>query len=112
MNLIMSLNQYTLFNAAFDHTDIGAAAHGQIREKATNAGLNPELLIDNSQDCMLWGFISPAHVYLANVRSLDGGTIQSFVEQKIAAWHPVLRRVIAGLTLAAYHSIPSRPCCP
>lgn len=95
MNLIMPPSRYTLFNAVFDHTHTSVEALNGIRERAKAAGLDPELLFDDTQDYLLWAFIAPASAYPTDVHSLDGHALQHFVKQMIEGWHPDLHRLIA-----------------
>jgi 2-polyprenyl-6-methoxyphenol hydroxylase-like FAD-dependent oxidoreductase len=94
MNLMMAPSQYTVFTAPFEQAHMSLAARNRIREKAKVLGLDEDLLIDNSQDYMLWAFIALNDAFPSDVRSLDGCALQRLVGQIIETWHPDLRRLL------------------
>ena len=71
MNLIMPLDPYCLFNAVFERTHTSAETTNSVCERAKAAGLNPDLLVDNTQDYLLWGFFTQADSYPVDMQSLD-----------------------------------------
>jgi 2-polyprenyl-6-methoxyphenol hydroxylase-like FAD-dependent oxidoreductase len=96
LNLIMPPDRYCLFSAPFDHTNTSSEGQHNIQERAKAAGLNPELLIDNTQDYLLWGFLTPSSEYTVDMQRLDGHDLLHVVGQKIAGWHPDVRRLVAA----------------
>jgi 2-polyprenyl-6-methoxyphenol hydroxylase-like FAD-dependent oxidoreductase len=96
MNLIMSPRRYTLFTAAFDHRPAAVDVLTSIRTRAQASGLDPDLLFDATSDYILWGFITPADEYPADSARRDGPALQHLVSQRIARWHPDLRRLITA----------------
>ncbi len=95
MNLIMALDPYCLFAAPFDRTHISAEARSLVRERATVAGLNPDLLIDTTQDYLLWGFFTHQQAYPVDMQRLDELRRLAVVSQMTERWHPALRRIFA-----------------
>ena len=95
MNLMMAPSHTTLFTTAFDHTPLSAVARKRLGEKAKALGLDAALLMDNSGDYILWALLAPGDAYPPGVRSLEGCGLQRFVGQRIEAWHPALRRLVA-----------------
>lgn len=95
MNLIMPGDGYCLFSAPFEHTSASAEALNSIREKAKAASLNPDLLIDTTQDYILWGLFGHMHDYPDNAQHLDGQGLLRVAGQITEKWHPDLRRLVA-----------------
>ena len=95
MNLTMPTDGYCLFSAPFEHTYMSAEALDSIREKAKAAGLNPDLLIDNTQDYVLWGLFGHMHDFPDDARHLDGQGLLRVMGQITEKWHPDLRRLVA-----------------
>lgn len=92
MNLMMAPKQYTLFNAVYEHTTVDARI--RIGEYAKALGLKEDLLIDTSQNYLLWAFIAPNDAYPSDVHRLDGRSLQHFVALSIESWHSTLRRLV------------------
>ncbi|MBO0778670.1 MAG: FAD-dependent monooxygenase [Ktedonobacteraceae bacterium] len=95
MNLIMALDPYCLFTAPFDRTHTSAEAQGLVRERAKAARLNPDLLVDETQDYLLWGFFTHRQSYPVDLQPLDEPGRLAVVGQMTERWHPVLRRIFA-----------------
>jgi len=94
-NLIMPRDRYFMVNNPFDRGPASDEALNRIYEKAKAAGLNPDLLIDNTPDSLLWGFFAPINGYSLDMRSLDGHGLQRVIGQMIERWHPDVRRLVA-----------------
>lgn len=95
MNLIMPPEPYCLFTAPFDHTHTAVETRNNLREKARDAGLNPDLLLEKTQDYLLWGFFAHASAYPVGMQDLDESGLLRVVSQMIKRWHPELQRLIA-----------------
>ncbi|HTK07563.1 MAG TPA: NAD(P)/FAD-dependent oxidoreductase [Ktedonobacteraceae bacterium] len=95
MNFIMPPDRYCLFNAPFDHVGTSAEARNRAFESAKIAGLNPDLLIDDEQDYILWGFLAHTDEYPADMQQFDKQSILRTVIQMTRGWHPDLRRFVA-----------------
>jgi 2-polyprenyl-6-methoxyphenol hydroxylase-like FAD-dependent oxidoreductase len=95
MNLITPLGPYCLFTAPFERTHTSAEAQNRVRERAKEASLNPNLLIDDTQDYLLWGFFTHFREYPVEMRDLDEYGLLCVVAQMIERWHPDLRRIVA-----------------
>jgi len=67
-----------------------------VRERAKAAGLNPELLVDNTQDYLLWAFLTSSSEYRSDMQRLDGPGLLRVVGQMIEGWHPDVRRLVAA----------------
>jgi 2-polyprenyl-6-methoxyphenol hydroxylase-like FAD-dependent oxidoreductase len=59
------------------------------------AGLNPDLLIDATQDYLLWGFFTHQQHYPVDLQHLDEQGLLRVVGQMTERWHPALRRIFA-----------------
>lgn len=94
MNLIFPPSRFTMFNAPFHRAATSADALARIGARADAADLDLELLLDKTQDYMLWAFIAHADAYPADAHSLDGRALQQLVGEMAAGWHPVLRQLI------------------
>jgi 2-polyprenyl-6-methoxyphenol hydroxylase-like FAD-dependent oxidoreductase len=94
-NLIIPPNRYFLVNAPFDRAPASAETLSNTCEKAKAAGLNPDLLIDNTPDHTFWGFYAHTNEYSLDMRNLDGHNLQHAVGQMIEGWHPDVCRLIA-----------------
>ena len=95
MNLIMPLDPYCLFAAPFDRTHTSAEARSLVHERAKAAGLDPNLLVDTTQDYLLWGFFTHQQEYPAEMKRLDEQGRLAVVGQMMEKWHPDLRRLVA-----------------
>jgi 2-polyprenyl-6-methoxyphenol hydroxylase-like FAD-dependent oxidoreductase len=94
-NLIIPPDRYFLVNAPFDRVPASAEALNSVCEKAKAAGLNPELLIDNTPDHILWGFYAHTNEYSVDMQCLDGHGLQHVVGEMMEGWHPDVCRFIA-----------------
>ncbi len=96
MNLILPPDRYCLFTAPFVRKHLSVEALDSARERAKTAGLNPNLLVDDTQDYLLWAFIARPTEYPADMQHLDTHQLLRVVDQMIERWHPDLRRFIAA----------------
>jgi 2-polyprenyl-6-methoxyphenol hydroxylase-like FAD-dependent oxidoreductase len=94
-NLIMPPDRYFLASFPIDRVPASAEALNSVCEKAKAAGLNPELLIDNTPDHMLWGFFAPINECSLDMRCLDGHGLQRVVGEMMEGWHPDVCRLVA-----------------
>jgi len=96
MNLIMPVDRYCLFSAPFDHSNTSPEALHNVRERAKAAGLNPELLVDNTQDYLLWAFLTSSSEYRSDMQRLDGPGLLRVVGQMIEDGIQNVRRLVAA----------------
>ena len=96
MNLVLPPDRDCLFTAPFDHLHISAEALNSIHERVRATGLTPDLLVDHTQDYLLWAFIARASEYPVGMSSLDEDGLLHVVDQMMEGWHPDLRRVVAA----------------
>jgi 2-polyprenyl-6-methoxyphenol hydroxylase-like FAD-dependent oxidoreductase len=80
-----------LFTSAFDGrrrmSDAIARGHDL-------AGLDPQLLLDDVSDYVLWAFITHRRHFPANSSALDGVELKELVSRMVQGWHPTLRRIV------------------
>lgn len=95
LNLIMPSRPYTLFTAVFDQEQPSPEAWERICEKAGLAGLDPAVLVDNSQGYILWAYIAPGDSFPLGANSPGGAALQRYIGEQIRTWHPDLRRLVA-----------------
>jgi 2-polyprenyl-6-methoxyphenol hydroxylase-like FAD-dependent oxidoreductase len=95
MNLIMPLTPFCLFMAPFAHAHTSAEARNYVRERAREASLDPDLLVDDTQDYLLWGFFTHTNEYPVDMEHLDEHGLLRIIAQMIKEWHPDIRRIIA-----------------
>lgn len=94
MNLFIPLDRYCLFSAPFDRAHISPEALNRVQESAKTAGLNPDLLVDHSQDYLLFGFFAHNSEFPANIEDLNKEDLVGLIDQIMEHWHPDLRRLI------------------
>src|SRR5579885_1845763 len=94
MNLIIPPEPYCLFNAPFDRTHTPVEMLNNVREKAKSAGLDLDMLLESTQDYLLWGLFAHASAFPADIRELDEQGLLHVVNQIMQGWHPKLRRLI------------------
>lgn len=94
MNMIMPPNRYFMFNAVFDHVYSPAEALSRVGARSEAAGLRTELLLENTEDYVLWAFAAHRDAYPANADTLDGRALQQLTTEMIAGWHPDLLRMV------------------
>lgn len=83
-----------LFTSAFPGKSRMAQAIGAGHPLA-GLGIDPQRLLDDLDDYVLWAFIAHSGRYPSNVSTLDGVALKSAAEQMIGHWHPDLRRPVA-----------------
>jgi 2-polyprenyl-6-methoxyphenol hydroxylase-like FAD-dependent oxidoreductase len=96
MNLIMPLDRYCLFTTPFKRAHISDETLNNVRELAQAAHLNQDLLFDNIQDYLLWGFIAHPTEFPVAMQHLDEHGLLHAINQMIERWHPDLRQLIAA----------------
>ncbi len=94
MNSILPSAGSFLFTSAFDGKRRMSDAIGRGHDLAA-AGLDPELLLDDVSDYVLWAFITHRKHYPSNLSTLDGAELKRIVDRTIRDWHPTLRRIVA-----------------
>lgn len=96
LNLIMPPDRYCLFTAPFDRMPISVAARSLAREQAKEASLNSDLLVDTTQDYLLWAFIAASAEYPVEMQQLTEEGLLRVASQMMEGWHPQLRRLVAA----------------
>ena len=95
LNLIMPPDRYCLFTAPFDRTRISAEVLNSVRERAKEAFLNPDLLVDTIQeDYLLWAFMAHPTEYPVDMQQLNEDGLLRVASQMMEGWHPNLRRLV------------------
>lgn len=84
-----------LFTSAFDgKRRMSEAIRGGY--DLTTAGLDPELLLDEVSDYVLWAFIAHRDRFPMNISTLDGAELGRLTDRMIHDWHPTLRRIVTA----------------
>jgi 2-polyprenyl-6-methoxyphenol hydroxylase-like FAD-dependent oxidoreductase len=94
MNCVLPPTGSFLFTSAFDGKRRMSGAIRRGHDLAA-AGLDPDVLLDEVSDYVLWAFITHRRHYPANSSALDGAELKLLVDRMIRDWHPALRRVVA-----------------
>jgi 2-polyprenyl-6-methoxyphenol hydroxylase-like FAD-dependent oxidoreductase len=94
MNSILPSSGSFLFTSAFDGKRRMSAAIAGGYDLAA-AGLDPQLLLDDVSDYVLWAFITHRRGAPANASALDGAELKVVADRMIRNWHPTLRRIVA-----------------
>lgn len=106
MNLTMPPDRYCLFTAPFDRMPISAETLGSAREQVKKASLNADLLIDATQDYLLWALIAASSEYPVDIQQFNEEGLLRIASQMMAGWHPQLCRLVAT---SAPHSVSFTP---
>lgn len=83
-----------LFTSAFDGRSRMANAI-ETGHPLSAAGLDPQRLLDDLEDYVLWAFIAHSGRYPDHVSTLDSDELKTTVGRMIQRWHPALRRIVA-----------------
>jgi 2-polyprenyl-6-methoxyphenol hydroxylase-like FAD-dependent oxidoreductase len=95
-NMVMPPRDF-LFTAVFRRREQPADVAARLRDRLAAAGLDAaELLRDAADnDYIMWAFVAHRRRYPAGTDGLRGKALREVVEQRMARWHPVLRRLVA-----------------
>lgn len=87
-----------LFTAVFRRREDPAQVAVRIGDQLRALGLDPQELVDDSQDndYILWAMIGHRDTFPAGFTELAGVPIQQAIADRIRDWHPDLRRLIAA----------------
>jgi 2-polyprenyl-6-methoxyphenol hydroxylase-like FAD-dependent oxidoreductase len=94
MNSIIPSAGSFMFTSAFDGRRRMSEAISRGHD-LTAAGLDPQLLLDDVSDYVLWAFITHRKHFPANASALDGAELKQIVDRDTHDWHPTLRRIVA-----------------
>lgn len=94
MNSILPPAGSFLFTSAFDGKSRMAEAIGAGHPLA-DLGLEPQRLLDDLEDYVLWAYIAHIGRFPREVSTLGGGELKAVVGRMIQRWHPALRRIVA-----------------
>jgi 2-polyprenyl-6-methoxyphenol hydroxylase-like FAD-dependent oxidoreductase len=106
LNLIMPLSPYCLFTAPLARTHTSVEALSSIRQRAKEASLNPDLLVDTTQDYLLWAFIAHSNEYPVAMQPIKEADLLRIADQKMEGWHPNLRQLVAESAPGSVEFIP------
>ncbi len=96
LNLIMPPDRYCLFTAPFERKPGSVEVQSLARERAKEASLNPDLLVDTTQDYLLWALIASSSEYPVEMQRLTEEGLLRVAGQMMERWHPQLRRLVAA----------------
>lgn len=106
LNLIMPPDRYCLFTAPFDHTPVSVEAQSLIRKRAKEASLNPDLLIDTTQDYLLWALMASSSEYPVDMQQRTEEDLLHIASQMMERWDPQLRQLVAASALQSVSFVP------
>jgi 2-polyprenyl-6-methoxyphenol hydroxylase-like FAD-dependent oxidoreductase len=95
MNSVLPPAGSYLFTSAFDGKSRMTEAM-ETGHPLAEAGLDPQRLLDDLEDYVLWAFIAHSGRYPASVSTMSGEALKSVAEHMIRHWHPDLRRMVAS----------------
>jgi len=95
-NMVMPPRDF-LFTAVFRRREQPADVAGRLRDRLAAAGLDTDQLLRDAadNDYIMWAFVGHRRSYPAGTDGLRGKALREVVEQRMARWHPVLRRLVA-----------------
>jgi len=95
-NMVMPPRDF-LFTAVFRRRGQPADVAGRLRDRLAAAGLDTDQLLRDAadNDYIMWAFVAHRRSYPAGTDGLRGKALREVVEQRMARWHPVLRRLVA-----------------
>ncbi len=95
-NMVMPPRDF-LFTAVFRRREQPADVAARLRDRLAAAGLDTDQLLRDAadNDYIMWAFVAHRRSYPAGTDGLRGKALREVVEQRMARWHPVLRRLVA-----------------
>ena len=86
-----------LFTAVFRRREQPADVAARLRDRLAAAGLDTDQLLRDAadNDYIMWAFVAHRRSYPSGTDGLRGKALREVVEQRMARWHPVLRRLVA-----------------
>lgn len=106
MNVIMGPRDF-LFTAVFNRRRSLAQTRELLGDKLLAAGFDPEALLGGieTRDYILWAFITKTENCPADA---SGDRLREFVGERMAGWHPTLRRIISDTGAQTINLFPFR----
>ena len=95
-NMVMPPRDF-LFTAVFRRREQPADVAARLRDGLAAAGLDTDQLLRDAadNDYIMWAFVAHRRSYPGGTDGLRGKVLREVVEQRMARWHPVLRRLVA-----------------
>jgi 2-polyprenyl-6-methoxyphenol hydroxylase-like FAD-dependent oxidoreductase len=95
-NMVMPPRDF-LFTAVFRRREQPADVAARLRDRLAAAGLDTDQLLRDAadNDYIMWAFVAHRRSYPSGTDGLRGKALREVVEQRMARWHPVLRRLVA-----------------
>jgi 2-polyprenyl-6-methoxyphenol hydroxylase-like FAD-dependent oxidoreductase len=95
-NMVMPPRDF-LFTAVFRRREQPADVASRLRDGLAAAGLDTDQLLRDAadNDYIMWAFVAHRRSYPSGTDGLRGKALREVVEQRMARWHPVLRRLVA-----------------
>ena len=95
-NMILPPRDF-LFTAVFRAREEPADVATGLRSRLQSAGLDAGRLLRDAadNDYLMWAFVAHRRSYPSDIGGLRGKALREVVEQRMASWHPVLRRLVA-----------------
>jgi 2-polyprenyl-6-methoxyphenol hydroxylase-like FAD-dependent oxidoreductase len=95
-NMVMPPRDF-LFTAVFRRREQPADVAARLRVRLGAAGLDSDQLLRDAadNDYIMWAFVAHRRCYPRGTDGLRGKALREVVEQRMARWHPVLRRLVA-----------------
>jgi 2-polyprenyl-6-methoxyphenol hydroxylase-like FAD-dependent oxidoreductase len=95
-NMVMPPRDF-LFTAVFRRREQPADVAARLRDRLAAAGLDADQLLRDAadNDYIMWAFVAHRRSYPRGTDGLRGKALREVVEQRMARWHPVLRRLVA-----------------
>jgi 2-polyprenyl-6-methoxyphenol hydroxylase-like FAD-dependent oxidoreductase len=86
-----------LFTAVFRRREQPADVAARLRDRLAAAGLDADQLVRDAadNDYIMWAFVAHRRSYPGGTDGLRGKALREVVEQRMARWHPALRRLVA-----------------
>jgi len=86
-----------LFTAVFRGREQPSEVAARLRDLLRTAGLDADQLLRDAadNDYVMWAFVAHRRSYPSDSGGLRGKALREVVEQQMAGWHPVLRRLVA-----------------
>lgn len=103
MNCIIPSPGRFMFTSAFDGRRRMTAAID--KGDLAASGLDPDLLLEDLEDYVLWAFIGHRTRFPADVDTMDGRELAALVEGMASDWHPTLRRMVAETDTAGVRAM-------
>ena len=111
MNVIMPLDKYFFFSAAFDHKQKNETSAEEIKQSATKAGIDPNSFFDMNENYILWAFIAHKKEFVSEIQN-QKSDLQKSVLRKILNWNSNIKRLIEEATPQSVILLPFKVMLP